>query len=243
MMPKCVSRILLLFLAVAMAGCAGASVTQESQSLPDSTTRPSEVVIHPFKVNPSNVKLNQALFQRVYRHVSHENVAAERTKIADDTAQNICVRVAADLTKDGIEAACQPQSVQPSSSDALVVDGSFTNISEGNRIRRMVIGFGAGASVLDTKVQVYQRSDQVQREVMSFTTHADSGKMPGAGVTGPAGAAAGGAAAAASLGANMAAGGVRLSRSSTGFLADKTSAQIVKQITRYYAQQGWAPQS
>jgi len=37
---------------------------------------------------------------------------------------------------------------------------------------------------------------------MNFTTHADSGKMPGAALTAPAGAAAGGAAAAASLGAN-----------------------------------------
>lgn len=235
--------MLFFVLAVALAGCAGASVTQESQSLPDSTTRPSEVVIHPFNVNPANVTLNQALFQRIYRDVSRENVAVERSKIAGNTAQNICVRVAADLTKEGIVAACQPQSVQPSSSDALVVDGSFTNISEGNRIRRMVIGFGAGASVLDTKVQVYQRSDQRGREVLSFTTHADSGKMPGAGVAGPAGAAAGGVAAAASLGANVAAGGVRLSRASTGFLADKTATQIVNQITRYYAQQGWAPQS
>lgn len=63
--------------------------------------------------------------------------------------------------------------------------------------------------------------------------------MPGAGITGPAGAAAGGAAAGASLAANVAAGGVKNVTSSTGFLADKTAKQIVDQVSAYYAQQRW----
>ena len=74
---------------------------------------------------------------------------------------------------------------------------------------------------------------------MDFSTHADSGYMPGAGITGPAGAAAGGATAAASLAVNVAAGGVKNVTSSTGFLADKTTAEIVDQVSAYYTKRGW----
>jgi hypothetical protein len=63
--------------------------------------------------------------------------------------------------------------------------------------------------------------------------------MPGAGITGPAGAAAGGATAAASLGVNLAAGGVKNFTSSTGYLAEKTATQITDRLSSYYAQHGW----
>ena len=76
-------------------------------------------------------------------------------------------------------------------------------------------------------------------EIIDFATSADSGYMPGAGITGPAGAAAGGATAAASLGVNIAAGGVKNVTSSTGYLVDKTTDQIVQQVVNYYNRQGW----
>jgi Domain of unknown function (DUF4410) len=121
----------------------------------------------------------------------------------------------------------------------VIVDGQFTDINEGNRLRRLVIGFGAGASTLDTSVQLFQRTGESSSQVLGFTTHADSGKMPGAAVTGPAGAAAGGSAAAI-VGTNAAVGGAKTYTSSAGFLADKTSTQIVDSITQYFAQHGWA---
>ena len=63
--------------------------------------------------------------------------------------------------------------------------------------------------------------------------------MPGAGIIGPAGADAGGATAAASLGVNIAAGGVKNYTSSTGYLVDKTTMQIVDLVVAYYNRQGW----
>jgi hypothetical protein len=130
--------------------------------------------------------------------------------------------------------------VPPAGSNVLILDGQFTDISEGNKLRRMVIGLGAGQSKLDTVVQVIQRTDLGSTEVMDFSTSADSGYMPGAGITGPAGAAAGGAAAAASLGVNLAAGGVKNYTSSTGYLVGKTSDQIVELVVGYYNRQGWS---
>lgn len=224
--------------AIALAGCASASVSQQSQSAPIINNRPTQIVVYPFAVDSADVTLNQSIIQRAYRSVSDENESAQQAKIAHDTAHSICDQVAATLNKNGYNAVCQERGTPVSGSNVVIVDGKFTNISEGNRLRRLVIGFGAGASVLDTDVDVYQKTAQGTRQILDFATHADSGKMPGAAVTGGAGAAAGGSAAVI-VGANAAMGGAKSYTSATSYLADKTADQIVQTITQYYAQQGW----
>jgi hypothetical protein len=226
-------------LAVAAFGCAGAKVTQQSSAAPITATAPTAIVVYPFAVNASDVSLNSGIFTVAYRNMTDANQGAEQLQLAHQTAQNICVQVAANLTQKGITTTCLQRGVPPTGSNVLILDGQFTDISEGNRLRRMVIGLGAGASKVDTVVEVIQKTDQGSSEIIDFATSADSGYMPGAGITGPAGAAAGGATAAASLGVNIAAGGVKNVTSSTGYLVDKTTDQIVQQVVNYYNRQGW----
>jgi len=224
--------------ALVLAGCAGASATAQSQSAPLSSVRPAQIIVYPLAVDPADITLNQSVVQRVYRGVSG-NENAMQLQIAHQTAANVCAQVVAALNRNGYSAVCQKREAPIIADNVLVVDGAFTDISEGNRLRRLVIGFGAGASTLDTSVQAYQRTGGTSRQVLNFTTHADSGKMPGAAVMGPAGAAASGSVAAAA-GANVALGGVKSFTSSTSVLATKTATQIADSLTQYYAQQGWA---
>jgi hypothetical protein len=225
--------------AVAALGCAGAKVTQQTSAASISGGPPSAVVIYPFAADVSDVSLNSSIFQVAYRNMSGKDQSAEELQLARQTAQNICVQVAANLTQKGITTTCLQRGIPPTGSNVLIIDGQFTDISEGNRLRRMIIGLGAGASKVDSVVQVIQKTDEGTNEVMDFSTSADSGYMPGVGITGPAGAAAGGAAAAATLGVNVAASGVKGVTSSTGFLVDKTTNQIVQMVTNYYNRQGW----
>jgi hypothetical protein len=225
-----------------LSGCAAATATTQSQSLPADGNRPSQIVVYPFSVDPSEITLNQSIVQRAYRSVSGENESASQHALALDTAQKVCLEAVTTLRKKGWSATCQNRGTPIAGDNVLFVDGEFTDINEGNRLRRTVIGFGAGASTLDSTVQMYQCTNQASRQVLEFTTHADSGKMPGAAVMAPVGAAAG-AGAAATVGANGAAGGVKSVTSSTGFLADKTASQVVDQLTNYFAQNGWAPQA
>ena len=238
MKPKLIGRIYLV-LALAPFGCAGAQTTQQSTAAPITTTQPTAVVVYPFAVNASDVSLNSSIFQVAYRNMSGENQNDQQVAVAHQTAQSICAKVATDLTQKGIATTCLQRGAVPPGNNVLVLDGQFTDINEGNRLRRMVIGLGVGASTLDSTVQVIQKTDQGSSELLDFSTHADSGYMPGAGVTGPAGAAAGGAAAAATLAVNVAAGGVKTYTSSTSYLVDKTSDQIVQLVVNYYNRQGW----
>ncbi len=232
-------RTMLFSFVIIAAGCADAKTTEQSYQAPISTARPSAIVIYPFAVSPSEVTMNQGIFRKAYVAMSGANQTDEQVQLADQTAHNICVQVAANLTNKGITTTCLNRGTPPAGSNVLIIDGNFTDINEGNRLRRMVIGLGAGQSTLDTVVQGYQKTDEGSQQVMDFSTHADSGYMPGAGITGPAGAAAGGAAAATTLAVNVAATGVKNVTSSTGFLADQTAKQIVDQVSGYYAAQGW----
>lgn len=233
-------RLVFLLLPITLSACAAAKVANETQNAPAATaTRPDQIVIYPFAVNATDVMLNQSIVQRAYRNVSGEDQSASQQKVATETASNVCESVAANLTAKGYKAVCLHRGTPAAGSNSLIVDGEFTDISEGNRLRRLVVGFGAGASTLDTSVHVYQRAGDASAPLIDFNTHADSGKMPGAAIMGPAGAAAGGSAAVV-VGANAAAGGVKSYTSATAFLADKTASQITDTITQYYANQGWA---
>lgn len=191
---------LLIFGMIGLAGCAGASVTQQAQQAAASNDHPTKVAVYPFAVDPDEVSLNSGFIQRAYRSVTATNEDEKQAEIAGDLSQSVCLHVAAELTDRGYNAVCLPRGTAPAGENVIIVDGEFNNVSQGNRLSRTVIGFGVGASTLDTDVYVIQRANGTANQLMQFSPHADSGHMPGVAVTGATCAAAGGAAAAASMG-------------------------------------------
>ena len=83
------------------------------------------------------------------------------------------------FSKRAIRRFALPRGTAPTGANVIMVDGEFDNVSEGNRLSRTVIGFGAGSSTLDTSVYVVQRMNGTTQQIMQFMTHADSGQMPG----------------------------------------------------------------
>jgi Domain of unknown function (DUF4410) len=216
------------------------SSAAQVQGAPVVSGAPSQIVVFPFATNTADVTLNQGLGARLYRDYSGEDQTASQAQLAQSTAQNIFVQVATSLANKGWNAACQPRGTPITGKNVLIIDGAFTDISEGNRLQRTGMGLGAGASSVDTQVGLYQYSNGNSTQLVTFTTHSTSGRMPGVGITGPAGVAAGGAAAAATIGVNVAATGVKNVTSSTAYLAQQSAKQIVDQSNNYFSQQGWS---
>jgi hypothetical protein len=123
----------------------------------------------------------------------------------------------------------------------IIVDGQFLDINEGNQLRRLVVGLGAGEATLDSQVQVYQMANGATQQIMEFNVNANSGQMPGAAFTARAGAAVGGTAAAFSLGLNLAAGGTKTLTASTTVMAQRSAKQTVAYMSQYFGTQGWIP--
>ncbi len=184
-MNTSIGRFLCLLLTITISACAGAKVADQTETAPAAaSSKPNLIVIYPFAATAGDVTLNQSIVQRAYRNMSGEDQTASQQKLATDTASKLCMSVAANLTAKGYKAVCLQRGTPVADNNALIVDGEFTDISEGNRLRRLVVGFGAGASTLDSAVHVYQHTDSGSQQLIDFNTHADSGKMPGAVVWG-----------------------------------------------------------
>ena len=196
-----------LCVTVVLMSCTGASVSNQSQCVPANANRPSQIVVYPFATEVADVTLNQSSLHRTYQNRSGQHEGAKQQQLAHGAAHKVCLEVVIALTQRGYQAICQPQGLPVNTPNPLYVDGLFTDISEGNRLRRLVVGFGAVSSTLDTAVYIYQKTQGGRQQVLSYNTHADSGKMPGVIATGAA-AAAGRSAAVATMGANVAMGGV-----------------------------------
>jgi hypothetical protein len=251
-----IPKTICAFFALAVSACSGSSPSMptlptagtltagatssapQMQSAPIASGAPSQIIVFPFATSTADVTLNQGLGARLYANYEGENQTAEHAQFAHATAQNICLQVASSLASNGWNAACRPRGTPVTDSNTLIIDGAFTDISQGNRLQRMVIGLGVGASVIDTQVGLYQYSNGNSRQLLTFTTHADSGETPGVGITGPAGAAAGGAAAAS---IDVASSGVENFTSSTAYLTGQSAKQIVSQANNYLSRQGWNP--
>jgi Domain of unknown function (DUF4410) len=237
------SRLVMLLAAVAVTGCAGASVAPGYNAQPASSNRPSTIYVYPFAASASDVTLNQGLLQSTYRQLSDSNQNQSQLDLAHQTASVLADSMVQQLEALGFTANRVARGTQVSGQNVLIVDGEFLDINQGNRLRRMVIGLGAGEATLDSQVQVHQMTNGANQQIMEFNVNANSGQMPGAAFTAPAGAAAGGAAAAASLGANLAAGAGKTYTSSTGVMAQRSAKQSVAYMSQYFATQGWIPQT
>ena len=237
-MRATLSNRIYVTIALALAGCASANVVQRSQTVPAEWSRPSLIVVFPFAVDPSEVTLDQSVTQTTGSSASGDNETAAQLALAHQTANSVCRQVVDGLNAKGYKAVCANRGVAISDPNILVVVGEFHDISEGNRLRRLVVGLGSGASTLDAGVSMHQRIDGKFHPLLAFKTHADSGVMPGAAIMAPVGVAAGSSAAAV-VGMNVVAGTAKEHSSSTSSLSDKTADQIVKTMRDYFIRAGW----
>jgi hypothetical protein len=227
-----------------LGGCSPASVTPVATSVPLNTAPPHQIAVYNFATSPSEVQLNQGIFQRAYRAVSMsgEEQQEAQTKEAHAAADALTDETVKQLQGLGLNAEKLDRGTPPPEG-AVVIDGQFTDIDEGNRLRRLVIGLGAGSSKLDTQVNVYRIDQGSTDQLLNFTTHAQSGKMPGAAETMGVGAAAQGGLTVGVAAASAGVGGIKTYRSSIDSLADDTAKQIVAYYSQYAASQGWIGQA
>jgi len=159
-------------------------------------------------------------------------------EIGHSAATELSNQLAKDLRALGFNVEEQTGEV-PVTGDVLLVEGQFINVDEGAATRRVIVGFGVGKSTLDSQVQVYRIAGGSRQKLLEFTTHADSGKLPGTAVTMGAGAVVTGGATAAGT---AAAGGISGGKAYLGrvnYLAEKTADQVNAYLSNYFAEQGW----
>ena len=229
-----------ILLALATSGCTRTTVRPKYDNREAALARPDQILVYTFVVSEAEVTENQGLLGRAFNRLGTSTPNQRELDIGHQVAEQMAEDLVAGIRELGLDAVRADRSIAVPA-DALLVTGEFLDVDEGNRARRLVIGFGAGASKIDTSVRVLTHTTDGYRTVLEFTTHADSGKMPGGAVTMGAGAAAQGGATVGMAAAHAAMGGVKAHRSTLGTLAGNSADQAVAYLSEFFAKQGWIP--
>ena len=219
--------------AVYVCACARTVVRPETEVLSLGLPRPQQIIVYNFAVTESELKENQGSVKKV----PDEGISAgERHEIGRQAANALAEELVRGLHDLGFTAERKPRGT-PIGSHQLLIDGMFLDVDEGSLLKRLVIGFGVGASKIDTEVHV--RYGTEHRKALDFRTHADSGKMPGAAATMGAGAVVQGGVTAGMAATSAGAGAVKAYHSEVERMAAHSAHQAVAYLSEFFAKQGW----
>jgi Domain of unknown function (DUF4410) len=232
-----------IVLVVSWCGCAKTVVQPKyEQRTAAPALRPGRVFVYDFSVTAAEVTENQGFFMGLYNSALSDTTENERAlAIGRDVQSRMSEELVTGIRDLGLPAQRATKGT-PLPPDAIAVTGLFLNVDEGNRLRRTVIGFGAGGSQVNAQVEVYAPSSSGLSKLLEFSTHADSGTMPGAAVTGGVGAAASGGMTAGAAAANMGVSAVKGYRSQVEQMAGRSADQAVAYLSEFFAKQGWISQ-
>ena len=182
---------------VCMLGCKTAKVTAEHDLTPPVSAKPTVVYVADFELWAQNIQHQEGILsgrigpvgrvgERLYG-TSSDPAASARQLV--ELMANSLVK---DLTKAGFNAVRLPPGA-PFPTEGWLLRGVFTEVQEGNRLRRAMIGFGQGQTDIQVVANVQDLSRGPPKPLYEVATDATSADTPGAAPTlvlGPYGAAA-----------------------------------------------------
>ncbi len=231
------AQILAIILtAVCIGACARTVVRPETEMLNFRLPRPQQIVVYDFAVTDAEATENQEPIKKEVNETSGTSGGEREQGMERQVARALAEELVRGLRDLGFAVERKPRGT-PIGSRQLLIDGIFLDVDEGNRLKRLVIGFGVGASKVDTEVHVQYGTEH--RKLLDFNTHADSGKMPGAAATMGAGAVVTGGVTAGMAAASVGVGAVKEYHSAVERMAGHSADQAVAYLSEFFAKQGW----
>lgn len=155
---------------------------------------------------------------RLLRRPLKDNPAQKARQIVDTMAESIVQR----LSAKGLHAARLRNADGNLPREGWLMQGIFTEVDEGNRLKRAGIGFAKGATSMDVQVGISDLASSDPRAAFAiFGTVKEPSKIPGAVVT---------------MNPYVAAAKFVLQKNATERDIQRTAAQIVEQILKYEQQ-------
>ncbi len=218
------------------AGCAQTNVSdRESTSTSAIILKPARVIVYDFASTPEAVPPDSAI-AGLYRQRTTPQTP-EEIELGRSLGAKVSARLVEELNKNGIAATAAATGPVPHPGD-VVIRGEFVSIDKGSRVKRMLIGFGAGAAGLETLVEGYVVTAAGLVPLGSAQIETAGGKMPGMLVPIGAGAAMG--TVATSVAISGAANVLQeLGPEGLDGAAKRTAKEIAKVIVKAYEERGW----
>jgi len=160
-----------LILALALVSCASVSVEEGTERV--TQRKPDAVYVLDFGTEGADFKVDRT--------------DQELSDFKRNLQQMLKAAMVADLTDKLVLAAPAKKSDWTLKKNAWIVRGEFTKVYQGSRLLRSAVGFGAGGTKIETRVQVYDLASDSATPFLTFSTTGGSGAEPGAilGLTDP----------------------------------------------------------
>lgn len=170
-------RMVTAFLAVGvLAGCASTKVTQQTPISSPGLPRPNQIYVYDFIADPSKIPQDASI--RAGLNAPSTPPTAEELESGRKLGALIAQDLAADIQAMGLSAVHAVPGSAPQAGDG-VIRGYLISVVGGSAAKRFVIGFGSGASEMDTIVEGYAVTRQGWRKLGSGTLSSSGNKMPG----------------------------------------------------------------
>ena len=194
-------------------------------------------MIQDFAVPSRQIKTDESIAGQLHRTVKLRHGVDEDSSpqvLTQQVQAAFAKTLAGELKKINIQTVNIPSQKMSSAEGAvdgsnLVVTGEFVAINEGDETKRIMIGFGRGASNLKTHVTVSSVTQGHSTVVLELNLSSDSGKNSGAVATMGVG----------SLAVGTAAGGVSDRKSTVKADASRMAKLVAKQLEAFMANQKW----
>jgi len=198
----------------------------------DALPKPDKIMICDFNVPADVVTMDQSAAgrlqrRRLQRHSADADSSPEALAIQVQSA--FAKTLVSELQKLDMPAETAPADEVAILPHVLLVHGEFTTINQGNKTKRMMIGFGRGASDVKAHVTLSLTTDAQPVLLSEFNLKSQSGKKPGAAATMGVG----------SVAVGAAAGGVGDRKATVEADASRMAKAVTQQIKEVMTSQKW----
>jgi hypothetical protein len=160
---------------VAVAGCASAAVTERQRYEGEKLARPDRIIVYDFTADPADVPPESAFAAQM---AGARAPAPEQIALGRRLGAQVGRELVTDLQAMGLPAV--PAAGQPAPRpDDIVLRGYFVSVDEGSASKRVLVGFGSGASDLRTAVEAYQMTAEGLRPLGRGQIRSEGGELPG----------------------------------------------------------------
>ena len=216
-----------------IAACGQSAVRPLNRTQITNLPPPARILVYDFTTADAVVKEYQGILRQ---QPAVTNPAERESQIKRHAADAATGELVKGLRGLGFAVARVARGTAVADSD-LLIDGTFLTVDQGDPLRRLFFGFGSGASKVETRVGLYMGTER--RKLLEFTTRSDSGKMPGAAATVPAGAAVQGGVTTGVIASGAIGTGFEAYRTGVVQMARSSADESVRYLSEYFAKQGW----
>ena len=189
---------------------------------------PVLALINDFTTSPANDSPDETAYAEI----------EDMEEMAEEANRELCTTLIEEMKKFGLPAQKASDAITAGES-TLSIEGEFLCLEEGSSLKRMLIGFGAGAAQVNTIVRIYLHSGNHKELLQEFMATVETSDKTG---IGPAmlgmGPVPGGGIISATVSSAVSAGSEQWG-SDIEALSDALAKEIVKSFVDFAIRQGW----